>query len=296
MPGMIISASRRTDLPAFYTPWLINRLRSGFCQVANPFRPGQIKRVSLLPEDVDVIVFWTRHAQPLIPYLDELDRRGYRYYFQYSLTNYPRQIERRTPFLGRAIKTIRALSNKIGSQRVIWRYDPILMSESTSLEFHRHNFQQLAQSLRGYARRCVISLYDDYAKARSRLLQEPGFEPLPKDSKPYWRALAGLVPDLVDIAAQNQFEVCSCAEEMDLQPYGIPPGKCIDNDLILSVFGIEVSAVKDAGQRKACGCVVSQDIGRYDTCLFGCQFCYATRSFEKAYSNYSAHNPDLPAL
>ena len=289
---MIISASRRTDIPAFYTRWLMNRIRQGECQVVNPYRRDQIKRVSLALGDVDVIVFWTRHALPLMPHLDELDQRGYRYFFQYTITNYPPALEHKTPSLAVAVQTFQALARKIGKERVIWRYDPVYLSPATSPDFHRRNFQTLAEALCGYSERCVISLFDDYAKTRKRLAQNPTLVPWIDDAQNFGAVLDGLMPDLVEIAGDNHYELLSCAEELDLRPYGIEPGKCVDDDLVRRVFGLEMAYRKDPGQRPACGCMSSQDIGRYDSCPFGCQYCYANRSFEQARQYYANHDSD----
>jgi hypothetical protein len=310
---MIISASRRTDIPAFYSRWLINRLRAGFCLVPNPFNPGQVARVELGADNVEAIVFWTRNPRPLYPFLDELDGRGYRYYFQYTLLDYPRIIDQHTPPATAALETFRRLADRLGPQRLIWRYDPIVLSEITPPDFHRQTYTRLAEALRGSTTRSVISLLDRYPKIAGRLGQmeregapllswnEP---PLPKEMPiheqwapaeiPDW--LAGLLRDLSQIALANEMEMVSCAEPLDLRPYGIRPGKCVDDDLIFQVFGLQVSPTKDPGQRPACGCAVSKDIGMYDTCLFGCRYCYATGSFERAHRNYRRHDPDSPWL
>lgn len=293
---MIISASRRTDIPAFYAPWLIKRIRQGECQVVNPYRRDRIKRISLLPGDVDVIVFWTRHALPLLPFLGELDQRGFRYYFQYTLTNYPRLLEQRTPSRAAALDSFKALANKIGKERVVWRYDPIFFSESTSLDFHQHNFNALARDLRGYSQRCVVSLFDNYAKSRSRLSKIPLFMPLTQASNDFNSVVDALMPDMVEIAADNQFELVSCAEEVDLQRYGINPEKCVDDALIHRVFGLDLENKKDPSQRPACRCLPSQDIGRYDTCPFGCQYCYANCSFDLARRYLRNHDSDQAYL
>jgi hypothetical protein len=293
---MIISASRRTDIPAFYAPWFINRIRAGFCTVPNPFNPNQVMRVSLAPEDVEVIVFWTRNPRPLFPYLQELDERGYCYYFQYTLMKNPRALDANVPTTESAVGTFRQLSEQIGSQKVIWRYDPIVFSELTPPDFHRRSYQYIAQELRGYTHRSVISMLDFYPKLRKRLgeMEKQGAALLPFDSSQPW--FDPLVRDLVASAWENEMEVVSCAEELDLQSFGICPGKCIDDETISQVFGLDVTHLKDPGQRKACGCVVSKDIGMYDTCLFGCRYCYATSSFERARINYQRHDPRLPSL
>jgi hypothetical protein len=294
---MIISASRRTDIPAFYSKWFINRIRAGYCTVPNPFNLNQISKVSLNPEDVEIIIFWTRNPQPLIPYLKELDNLGYSYYFQYTILNYPRIIDSKSPSIKAAIKTFCDLAEKVGNQRIIWRYDPIIFSELTDAQFHYDSYKHIAESIRGYTQRSVISIMDKYNKNKKRMSQlaENGAALLPDnvEEQPWFD---GLMNSLVDIANRNGMEIVSCAEKLDLNAYGIRAGKCVDEDFIEQVFGKKVVNKKDPFQRKECGCVVSKDIGIYDTCLYGCQYCYATRSFELAYHRYVKHDPTSPSL
>ena len=153
MSSMIISASRRTDIPAFYAEWMVRRLREGYCTVPNPFNRNQVSRISLRPEDVDAIVFWTRNPRPLMPYLDELDSRGYRYYFQFTILGYPREIDPKSPPAATAVEAFCELAERLGPRRVIWRYDPIVFTGITPPAFHQENFQRLAESLRGHTRR-----------------------------------------------------------------------------------------------------------------------------------------------
>jgi hypothetical protein len=294
---MIISASRRTDIPAFYARWFINRVRAGYCTVPNPFNPGQVTHVSLRPEEVDVIVFWTRNPRPMFRHLDELDRRGYRYYFQYTLLDYPRLIDRKGPPVQASLDTFRELAGRIGPERVIWRYDPIVFSNLTGARFHQETYARIARALRGHTHRSVISLMDMYRKLekRMRALAEQGVRVVTGDGQPGPR-FDELMHAMVDAAHQNGMHIFSCAETRDLQAYGIRPGKCIDDDYIGQVFGLEVTHRKDPSQRAACGCVASRDVGMYETCLFGCQYCYATSSFERARLNYRAHDPRSPSL
>ncbi len=294
---MIISASRRTDIPAFYSRWFMNRIRAGYCTVPNPFNPHQVATISLAPPDVEVIVFWTRHARPLLPFLDELDRLGYRYYFQYTLLDNPRLLDPRTPSLPVALDTFRQVSDRIGPERVIWRYDPIVFSQLTGPSFHRERFAHIARELRGRTRRVVISVMDPYRKTEKRMsqLSGQGLEVVPQGGRPSGR-FDDLMGALVRTAGENGMEITSCAEEIDLRPYGVQPGKCVDDDHIKRVFGLAVSARKDLSQREACGCVVSRDIGMYNSCLFGCCYCYATSSFERARKNWRDHNPQSPSL
>ncbi len=294
---MIISASRRTDIPAFYAQWFINRTRAGYCVVPNPFSPRQVAQVALEPEQVETIVFWTRNPRPLFVCLEELDQRGYRYYFQYTLMNNPRVMDPKTPAAKAALDTFRKLSDRVGPARVVWRYDPIVFSSITDPEFHLRTYTTLARALRSYTFRSVVSIIDLYPKVDARLgqLKDRGVTLTPHERLPAGR-LASLMRALASTAAENGMEITSCAETIDLAPYGIRPGKCIDDELIGRVFGIQVTGKKDPSQRKACGCVVSKDIGMYDTCPFGCLYCYATTSFDRARIHHREHRPDTPSL
>lgn len=294
---MIISASRRTDIPAFYAEWFMRRIRAGYCEVPNPFNRKQATFISLKPEDVDVIVFWTRSPKPLLPFFPELDQRGFRYYVQYTLLNNPPELDPHVPRLESALRTFRELAGQIGPQKVIWRYDPIVFSPKTDASFHQRSYRQIAEALRGATLRSVISVVDPYRKTQKRLddLARQGLEVLAYTGQAF-PGFADLMRSLAQIAQDNGMEIVSCAEEIDLQPYGIRPGKCIDDDYIARIFSLEVAHQKDKSQRKACGCVESRDIGMYDTCVYGCRYCYATSSFERARSNRQQHDPASPSL
>lgn len=291
---MIISASRRTDIAAFYAPWFMNRVRAGFCTVPNPMNRKQISRISLLPADVDAIVFWTRDPRPLLPSLAELDARGLRYYFQFSLLGYPRLIDPKSPALSVALSAFQGLADKVGPDRVIWRYDPIVFSELTPPAYHEEQFGRLASALRGVTTRSVVSVVDTYRKLQHRLLKlertPAAFNPLSP------QMLHQLLGRLAAIAQANDMEIASCAEAEDWTPWGIRPGKCVDGDLINRLFRLSLDSKKDPSQRDACDCVASRDIGMYDTCLFGCTYCYATTSFARARQHFAGHDPTAESL
>ncbi len=291
---MIISASRRTDIPAFYAEWFMNRIREGYCTVPNPFNPKQVSRISLKPEDVDVIVFWTRYASPLLPFLNELDERGYRYYFLYTLMNNPRALDPKSPSHKRSLNTFRILSNRIGREKIIWRYDPIVFTRISDLNFHRETYQRIAEALKGHTGRCIISIVDIYQKAtkRLKLLEEQGIRIM----EPPKEKFDELMKSMSDSAAMNGMDIQTCAEAPGLASHGIPPGKCIDDGLIRRVFGLDVTHLKDPSQRSDCGCVASRDIGMYDTCLFGCIYCYATTRLDRARERHGNHDPASPSL
>jgi hypothetical protein len=291
---MIISASRRTDIPAFYGKWFMNRIRAGFCTVPNPFNPNQVSNISLEPENVDLFVFWTRNPKPLIPHLKELNTRGYSYYFLDTLMDNPRILDPKSPSPEISLDTFRKLSDLAGPEKIIWRYDPIVLSNVTGIEFHKKRFEFIADKLRGYTFRCIISFVDIYRKIEGRIkgLNDAGFFLNEwNDSN-----LSGLLSSLVNIAGNNGIEIRSCASKKDLTGFGIPPGKCIDDIYIAKTFGKNLDLKKDPSQRKNCNCVSSKDIGMYDSCLYECRYCYATTSFERARLNHKRHNPDSPSL
>ena len=290
---MIISASRRTDIPAFYSAWLMNRIRAGWVAVPNPANHKQVAAVSLMPGDVDAIVFWTRDARPLIPYLQELDTLGHRFYFQYTITGYPRLLEPHTPSLVDAVQTLRKLSDMVGPRRVVWRYDPILFSDKIDEAYHLRRFDEICSKLTGYSIRCVISFLDFYRKARANLarLDERVYD-IPQNMD-----LLVFTKKMAEIGHAHGFQLATCAELLDLEEAGVWPGRCIDGDLIRELFGIRVDMAKDAGQRDACGCVRSRDIGMYDSCLHGCAYCYANVSLTTSIGRArTLHNPNSASL
>jgi DNA repair photolyase len=291
---MIISASRRTDIPAFYTPWFMNRIRDGFLLTRNPFNEHQVRRVSLSPQDVDVIIFWTRNPRMLMQHLNELDSLGYNYYFQYTITGYPKELENSVPRPHRAIKTFINLSDRIGADRVIWRYDPILISNLVDINEHKRIFSKIAAMLYGKTRKVVISFADFYKKTERKLALVNGLEF--SDITLNANMLNELVDYMSSVAKKYNMSIETCAEKVSTSSLGVSHGKCIDDTLIKNIFGISLSHAKDSGQREACGCIKSIDIGSYNTCLHECSYCYATFSKEVVLNNKSKHDPKSPFL
>lgn len=287
----IISASRRTDIPAFYSEWFMNRIRAGYCTTVNPYNPKQVSRVSLKSADVRAIVFWTRNPQPLMKHLPELDNLGYKYYFLYTLIGYPRQIDPASPPLENAVDNFQKLSRLIGKEKVIWRYDPLLLSNLTPLKWHIKQTSRLIAELCGYTERMLTSVITPYRKTVTRMKTEPGgnFTFLPDAFDV--RAYGDIFRHIADKAREAGIFPQSCAEPTDLSACGISPAKCIDDELLARITGERCPYIKDPGQRKACRCVASKDIGATNSCLFGCPYCYATRSFTLAQKNFERHDP-----
>lgn len=291
---MIISASRRTDIPAFYSDWFRNRIEQGFLLTRNPFNYHQISQISLEPQDVEAIVFWTRNPKNFTETLDALDKKGVRYYFQYTITGYPRSIERSVPRPIDAIKTFIDLSERIGFGRVIWRYDPILLSNLVDIDEHMRLFSKIAGMLAGRTDCVVISFADFYKKTSINLAKVPNL--ICSDLLEQQNQLFTLADFMCKTAQNYGMQIQSCAEDIDLTTIGIPHGKCIDDQRLKTLFNINAKAAKDSGQRPACGCIKSVDIGIYNTCLHGCSYCYATFDHEKTITQRQRHDPQSPFL
>ncbi len=273
---MIISASRRTDIPAFYSQWFIDCIQEGRCTVTNPFNPTQSKEVSLLPSDVDAIVFWTRYPAPLLKHLDRLHNAGYHYIFLYTITGYPEWLEPNSIKLSHAIKTFKDVSTLLGPQKVIWRYDPIVFSQDLHFDFHLQNFEAIARQLYGYTQRVIISIMEPYYKVQRRLAAFKEYDVILNPLNTFKQeSLLTFFSSLYSIASCYAMQIKSCCS--NLSRYSIPNGACIDAQLIQSIVHTDKIFAKDSHQRKDCLCAKSVDIGTYNTCKFGCVYCYANR-------------------
>jgi len=291
---VIVSASRRTDIPAFYAPWFMNRIREGFCLVPNPFNSRQISRISLLPGDVDAIAFWTRNPRPLLPHLKELDELGHRYFFLYTLIGYPRLLDPGSPPVASALKTFHDLASRVGSEGIIWRYDPIVCTSVSDLKYHENNFSRLARSLEGRTQRCIVSFVEPYRKTMGRLktLRNQGAELYELTDTMKKTLLSHFAAE----ASQHHMELMLCAASQDFPTPGLLKGRCIDGDYLATHVGLKALHSKDKNQRPHCGCMPSKDMGMYDSCLYGCTYCYATRSHARAMENHRRHDPSGPML
>ena len=285
---MILSVSRRTDIPAFYSEWFMNRIREGFAAVRNPMNYHQVSRVSLAPNVIDCIVFWTKNGEPLLPYLDEIAER-YPFYFQYTLNAYRTDVEPGLPPLEKRIGTLRAVSEKIGKNRVIWRYDPVLMTDQYTVEWHAERFAYIADQLKEHVCECVFSFIDLYDKVRNNVkglnIQACSPEEIEHIASAFSR-----------IAKEHGIRLRTCAEAVDLEKYGIEHGCCVDGRLISEITGWNLAAQKDPNQRQECGCLESIDIGQYNTCRHGCKYCYANFNAQSVLTLFQRHDPRSPFL
>jgi DNA repair photolyase len=285
----LISASRRTDIPAFYAAWFMERIRAGTVSWVNPFRGG-VSRISMLPEDVAAIVFWTRNFSPMMRHLEELEGRGHRTLVHFTLTGLPRRFETHVPSVRAAVKQMRLLSAHIGGEKVLWRYDPILISRECDRDFHRRNFALLARELEGVTRQCSISFVEIYGKVR-RSFEKRGL-PLPETE---FEERRRFVDELAGIASARGITMKACCSD-DLLSERVEKARCVDREQVLQICpGLKLEAPL-APTREECGCSRSYDIGVYDSCLHGCLYCYATRDREIARTRHAIHDPSGACL
>lgn len=296
---MIISASRRTDIPAFYAEWFMNRVRDGFFYRMNPFNSKQVAAFSLKAEDVDAICFWSKNPGPIMKYLDELDERGLHYYFQFTLNPYDREFEPNVPARSERIALFQELAGRIGAERVVWRYDPVILSSITPVSWHLDQAEEIAGLLGESSRRMVFSFYDFYGRGHGRLynsLQKAGISLMDIAAPEYSGERDKLLRRFKLIASSHKLSILSCAEDIDLSSIGIEHGSCVDGALIHELFAVKPSLRKDMNQRKSCGCVESVDMGFYNSCPYRCSYCYANFNEGVIESNCQKHDPDSPAL
>lgn len=286
--SMILSVSRRTDIPNYYAEWFYNRIREGFLYVRNPMNPHQISKINLSPDIVDCIVFWTKNPANMLPGLENL--RDYAYYFQFTLTGYGKDIEPNLPNKRTdLIKTFQSLSERIGNEKVIWRYDPILRNETYTLEYHIKAFREIAGRLNGYTRKVVISFVDFYAKTR-RNAEDLHIKGINSNE------IMELAEKLAEIAKENHLSIETCAEQIDLKEAGITHGSCIDSNLIEQLIGCSLKVNKDKNQREDCGCVESVEAGTYNTCKSGCKYCYANFNEAQVRRSLERYDVNSPLL
>ena len=327
---VIISASRSTDIPAFFAKWMFSRLDKGYCTWYNPFNKSQPYFVSF--KNTKVIVFWTKNPEPIIPYLEKLDQRGIHYYFQFTLNDYEKEgFEPGIPELERRIQTFKKLSNLIGKEKVIWRFDPLILSDQLSVRDLLKKIWFVGNQIKGYTDKLVFSFADInvYKKVQNNLIRETAqynkenlcSAEFSEDNTNEF--IIGL--NKIKEAWKEEgwgIQLATCSEKIDLEKYNIEHNKCIDGALMAKLFSKDydlmyflsngklpeksyslfdkqndkIKNLKDSGQRTECGCIFSKDIGMYDTCKHHCVYCYANTSRKMVEKNYATHNLDSESI
>lgn len=327
---IIISASRSTDIPAFYAKWFFNRLAKGYCAWYNPFNQ---QKMYISFKNCKVIVFWTKNPKPILPYLHILDKMGIHYYFQVTLNDYVNEgFEPNVASVEERVETFKQLSQMIGKERVIWRFDPLIITSSINPRELLKKIWNVGNKLKGYTDKLVFSFIDvkAYRKVQNNLVKETTFftkEDVENAEANHAQRIE-IVEGLQKIRSvwEEQgwnVEMATCAEDIDLESYGIEHNRCIDGELMKRIFSDDkelvyylhtlkwperdmfgelppipqkTKNVKDSGQRKVCGCMVSKDIGMYNTCRHFCVYCYANTSKECVIRNAEKHNDESESI
>jgi DNA repair photolyase len=329
---VIISASRSTDIPAFYAKWFIHRLKTGYVVWTNPFNQ-QAMYISF--KNTKVVVFWTKNPKPIIPYLHELDDRGIHYYFQFTMNDYEREgFEPNVPALSKRIETFRQLSETIGKEKVIWRFDPLIITPTVTPRDLLTKIWNVGNRIKGLTDKLVFSFVDvkAYRKVQSNLVKETSLYSKEKveEAELNSEQMTEIAEGLVKIRERWKSEgwniaLATCAESIDLNKYNIEHNRCIDDELMRRIFSqdkelmyylsygklpdnnsvlfsniVSISQktinLKDKGQRKVCGCMISKDIGMYNTCPHHCVYCYANTSKQITNKNISLHNYEYESI
>lgn len=309
---LIVSASRSTDIPAFYGEWFMDRLAAGYVKWKSPF---SARRLYVSFDKTRVFAFWSKNPEPFLPSLDTLDRSGYHYYFLFTLNDYDNeQLEPGVPPARERVDTFIRLSRRIGKGRVVWRFDPLVLTDSLSVSDLLKKARQVGDRIAPYTKRLVFSFVDisRYPKVR-RNLQAAGIAGAREFTGP---EIEEFCCGLAELNTQWGLSVTACAEGRDLSRFGIGPGQCISHDLMVQEFGDDTTLMdflnphvqqtlygalpladpsrmlKDPGQRSNCRCIVSKDIGQYSTCMHLCTYCYANSSATRVRRNYSLYLSD----
>jgi DNA repair photolyase len=310
---VIISASRSTDIPAFYSDWFIERFKRGYLKWKNPFN-GLYSYVAF--KNTRLIVFWSKNPKAMIKHIDYFDDQNINYYFQYTLNDYDKEkLEANVPSVEKRIETFLELSEKIGKEKVIWRFDPYILTNSSGVQELLKRTEYIGDKLYGHTEKLVFSFADinSYRKVENNLNRQKV-----KYSEFSVETMDELAQGLMQLNEKWNYEIGTCAEKIDLNKYGIVHNKCVDDDLMIKLFhddhelmnvlGVKVNgpdlfnsdstikkgkSLKDPGQRALCGCIISKDIGQYNTCPHGCVYCYANTSHGVATSNFNQHRKNL---
>ncbi len=260
---------------------------------ANPFG-GQVYEVSLRPEEVHSIVFWSKNFQPLEPYLPQLEAMGYAFIFHYTVTGLPRVFESRVITLEEAVRSFRRLSDRYGQKRILWRFDPIIFSNITGPEYFKKSFENLSRKLEGATERCYFSFVCLYSKVIRNLQRLSEGNSL-QFYDPSYPEKISLVEEMVEIASSCGIKLYTCCDEA-LAVDGVRPAQCVDGGLLYELFPNKPRQTKIVPTRKGCNCVQSRDIGAYDTCPHGCVYCYANLNYALARKRFEAHNSSCDML
>ena len=283
---MILNTGGRTDTVQYYSEWLLRRFAQGYVLSRNPLFPNRVTRYELTPDKVDCVVFCSKDYRPILARLHEITDR-FNTYFHYTITAYGKDVEPGVPTIEESIETLLALSEQVGRQRVAWRYDPVLLTQTYTVARHMETFERMAGILALHIDRCIFSFVEMGKHLKERM---PELIPLTQTDEDALARGPGAIANRYGIFIQT------CGTNGDFSQYGVHASGCMTLDILGRANGVTFKRLKHRGMRQGCHCIESRDIGAYDTCLNGCKYCYANTRPEKARENYRLHDPDSPLL
>ena len=283
---MILNTGGRTDTVQYYSEWLLNRFREGYVLSRNPLFPNLINRIELTPGTIDVVVFCSKDYAPILDRLHEISDH-FNCYYHYTITAYGKDIEPRVPSIEQSIETCKRLAAMVGKEKIAWRYDPVLLTDTYTIERHLETFDRMARELTPYVSRCIFSFVEMYKKLEVNM---PELHPLTDEQK---RTLA---QGLGAIAKNYGLYLQTCATREDYEEFGIHRSGCMTTEIFSEALGINFKRQTNNGNRLGCACMESRGLGDYNSCPNGCRYCYANKDHAKALENYRLHDPNSPLL
>jgi DNA repair photolyase len=282
---MIINTGCRTDIPAYFSEWLFNRIEEGFVNVRNPHYQNQVIRYKLSPDVVDCLAFCTKNPGPMLPRINEL--AAFSQFWFVTITPYGKEIEPNVPDKDKIIEDFKKLSASMGSEKTAWRYDPIFITDKYSLNRHVIEFEEMAKKLEGYTHECVISFIDLYEKTKKNF---PGVRAVAKEER------CNIAKEFLRIGKKYNIKIKTCAEGQELLKYGVDCSGCLTKEVLEQAIGSRLKVRKRKSSRAACDCLIGNDIGAYNTCNHGCVYCYANHDHKTVMDNMEKHDPNSPFL
>ena len=283
---MIINVGGRTDIVNYYTPWLLNRLEEGYAYSRNPFARENVYKLSLKPEDVDCLLFCSKNYQPILKHIGGIDEK-YNILCNYTITAYDKDIEPKVPSINQSIKTLKRLSDIVGVNKILWRYDPILLSEKYTVEKHLETFEYMAEKISPFVYRCIFSFVDMYKKVEENM---PEIIPFTDEDK------VKLLKGIGEISKKYNLYTQTCATNESYERYGIHAAGCTTREILEQAHNVVYKNVKGTGIRENCQCIPSRDIGAYNSCLSECKYCYANRKPDIPKKVIKMHDEKSPLL
>lgn len=284
--SMIVNVGGRTDIVNYYSDWLMNRIKEGYAYSRNPLFTNNVSKISLKPQDVDCFMFCSKNYKPMLSYMKKLNET-YRIICHYTITAYGKDVEPNVPSIEESIRTLIELSKIVGKEKVLWRYDPILLIKQYTIQKHIETFDYMAKHITPYVQRCIFSFVEMYKKLEYNM---PEIIPMTEKEK------KEIASQLGKIAQKYGLYIQTCGTDENYEQYGIHLSGCTTAEILEKANRVKYKKKRAKGMRKGCHCLPSRDIGAYDTCLNGCKYCYANKRPELARENIKWHDKNSPIL